>query len=351
MYEGDLATGSRGAVTQLRVGVLAYPGCFGSQVYSIPDLLTIAAHVAPAAESPRIVVMSPRRHVTAAGGLRVAVSPLREVDVLVVPGFETGPAPAFASVLSQLKPEIAAIQDLRTQGTRVVSICVGAFLLAEAGLLAGRDATTSWLYAHDLAQAYPDINVIAERTVVVESGVITAAAFSAMNDLALVLVREHHGAQVARRTARFTLLDDTRTAQTPYADPALLPRNGGRLSNTVTRYLDQNLDQRYDLNSLAGIVGVSPRTLLRRFTSETQQTPLEYLQRARIRRAKMLLEETDRSVARISHSVGYRDAATFAKLFRRHTGCTPGAYRTAFNREGLSAVHRAGPGPVRAVRE
>jgi putative intracellular protease/amidase len=155
MYEGDLATGPGGAVTQMRVGVLAYPGCFGSQIYSIPDLLTIAAHVAPAAEAPRIVVMSPRRHVTAAGGLRIAVSPLREVDVLVVPGFETGRAPAFATVLSQLRPEIAAIQDLRAQGTRVVSICVGAFLLAEAGLLTGRDATTSWLYAHDLAQAYP----------------------------------------------------------------------------------------------------------------------------------------------------------------------------------------------------
>ena len=164
---------------------------------------------------------------------------------------------------------------------------------------------------------------------VVEYGVTTAAAFSAMNDLALALVREHHGAQVARRTARFTLLDDTRTAQTPYADPALLPGNGGRLSNKVTRYLDQNLGQRYDLNSLAAIAGVSPRTLLRRFTGETQQTPLEYLQLARIRRAKMLLEETDHSVARISHSVGYRDTASFAKLFRRHTGCTPGAYRTA----------------------
>jgi putative intracellular protease/amidase len=166
MHEGDLATGPGGAVTQMRVGVLAYPGCFGSQIYSIPDLLTIAAHVAPAAEAPRIVVMSPRRHVTAVGGLRIAVSPLREVDVLVVPGFETGRAPAFATVLSQLRPEIAAIQDLRAQGTRVVSICVGAFLLAEAGLLTGRDATTSWLYAHDLAQAYPDINVIAEQTVV-----------------------------------------------------------------------------------------------------------------------------------------------------------------------------------------
>lgn len=316
----------------MRVGVLAYPGSFGSQIYAIPDLLTIAAHVAPAAQPPDIVVMSPRRHVIAAGGLRVAVSPLRGVDVVVVPGFDTGRAASFSGLLSQLAPEIAAIQNLRAQGAKLVSICVGAFLLAEAGLLTGREATTSWLYAHDLAQAYPDIRVSAEHTVVVESGVITTAAFSAMYDLALALVREHHGDRIARTTARVTLLDETRTQQTPYVDPALFPHSRGQLSSQVTRHLDQNLDQRYDLNALAAVVGVSPRTLLRRFTSETGQTPLKYLQRARVRRASLLLEETDHSIARISHLVGYRDAATFAKLFRRHTGCTPGAYRTAFKR-------------------
>ncbi|WP_216900963.1 GlxA family transcriptional regulator [Nocardia alni] len=329
-------------MTGLRVGVLAYPGCFGSQIYSVPDLLTISAHVAPEAQPPEIVVMSPRRHVLAAGGLRVAVSPLREVDVLVVPGFETDPAPAFTSILSQLAPEIAAIREHRARGAKVVSICVGAFLLAEAGLLTGREATTSWLYAHHLAEAYPDINVVAERTVVIDAGVITTAAFGAMYDLALTLVREHHGPRVARATARVTLLDDTRTRQTPYVDPALLPiGNRDQLSSQVTRHLDRNLDQRYDLNSLAAVAGVSPRTLLRRFTSETQQTPLEYLQRARVRRAGLLLEETDHTVARISHLVGYQDAATFAKLFRRHTGCTPGEYRTAFKRTNMPPPRHA----------
>ncbi|MFE5286207.1 GlxA family transcriptional regulator [Nocardia sp. NPDC056611] len=326
-------------MTRLRVGVLAYDGCFASQVYAVPDLLTIAAQVAPAGQAPEIVVMSPRRQVVAAGGLRVAVSALREVDVLIVPGFETGSGAAFVGVRSRLGPEIAAIQRFRAQGTKVVSICVGAFLLAEAGLLGGREATTSWLYAHDLAQTYPDVSVVAERTVVVaEAEVITTAAFSAMHDLALTLVREHHGDRVARTTARLTLLDDTRTRQTPYVDPALVPaRRGGQLSREVRRYLDRNLDQRYDLDALAAVIGVSPRTLLRRFTGETQQTPLEYLQRARVRRASLLLEETDHSVARISHLVGYRDAATFAKLFRRHTGCAPGEYRTAFKRSATSA--------------
>ncbi|GAB2443045.1 GlxA family transcriptional regulator [Nocardia tengchongensis] len=331
MYEGDLATGA--GASRLRVGVLAYPGAFGSQIYAIPDLLTIAGHVAPGAQPPEIVVMSPRRHVVAAGGIRVAVAPLREVDVLVVPGFDTGATPEFAGVAARLAPEIAAIRQHRAQGAKVVSICVGAFLLAEAGLLAGREATTSWLYAPDLAETYPDVTVVAERTVVVAAEVITTAAFSAMYDLALTLVREHHGDRVARTTARVTLLDDTRTRQTPYVDPGLVPaRRGGQLSRQVTRYLDRNLDQRYDLDALAAVVGVSPRTLLRRFARETQQTPLEYLQQARVRRAGLLLEETDHSVARISHLVGYRDAATFAKLFRRHTGCAPGEYRTAFQR-------------------
>jgi transcriptional regulator GlxA family with amidase domain len=98
------------------------------------------------------------------------------------------------------------------------------------------------------------------------------------------------------------------------------------------RRLDQNLGARYDLAALAAEFGVSTRTLLRRFAAETGRSPLEHLQASRVRRARHLLETTDRTVAAVAAAVGYRDPGTFAALFARHTGRRPAAYRTAFRR-------------------
>ncbi|WP_406510240.1 GlxA family transcriptional regulator [Streptomyces sp. NBC_00212] len=320
-------------MSALRIGVLAYPGCFASEVFGVPDLLTMAAHVAgPDRAGYEVSIVSPRRRVTASGGAQLAVSPPREVDVLVLPGFELVPGLDVDAKLAALAPEIAVIRSHAAAGDVVVSICVGAFLLAEAGLLNGRRATTCWLLADELARHCPDADVRPEHLVVTDRGVTTTAAFSAMYDFALGLIREHSGAEVARTTARMALLDDARSSQTPYVDVGLLPQPGSDFSRRVMRRLDQNLADRYDLAALSDTFNVSTRTLLRRFAGETGQSPLEYLQLSRVRRARHLLETTDRTVAGIATAVGYRDPGTFAALFARHTGRRPRDYRAAFRR-------------------
>ncbi|MEW1636911.1 helix-turn-helix domain-containing protein [Streptomyces sp. NPDC093801] len=338
--DGRPAAGG-GGPGELRVGVLAYPGCFASEVFGVPDLLTMAGHVAgPAAPGYRVTVVSPRRRVTASGGASLDVRPLREVDVLVVPGFELPAGADVGALLARLTPETGAIRAQAAAGTAVVSLCVGAFLLAGAGLLDGRRATTSWLHAGELARRFPGADVRPQHLVVTDRGVTTTAAFSAMYDFALDLIRRHHGARVARTTARVALLDDARASQTPYADPRLLPQPGREFSQRVMRRLDQNLAERYDLAALADAFQVSTRTLLRRFAEETGHSPLVHLQASRVRRARHLLESTDRTVAAIAAAVGYRDPGTFASLFARHTGHRPHAYRTAFRRrrvDGASA--------------
>jgi transcriptional regulator GlxA family with amidase domain len=234
--------------------------------------------------------------------------------------------------LASLGPEIAAIREHGAAGGAVVSICVGAFLLAEAGLLSRRRVTTAWLFADELARRCPDADVRPEHLVVTDKGVTTTAAFSAMYDFALELIRRHSGAGVARTTARVALVDDARSSQAPYVDARLLPQPGNEFSRTVMRRLDQNLGARYDLAALAAASNVSTRTLLRRFAGETGQSPLEYLRAARVRRARHLLETTDRTVAAISAAVGYKDPGTFAALFAEHTGRRPRDYRAAFRR-------------------
>ncbi|MFE7156822.1 GlxA family transcriptional regulator [Streptomyces sp. NPDC057636] len=320
-------------MSALRVGVLAYPGCFASEVFGVPDLLTMATHVAgPDRAGYEVSVISSRRRVAASGGAALTVSPLREVDVLVVPGFELLPGLDVDAKLASLAPEVAAIHSHAAAGHVVVSICVGAFLLAEAGLLKGRRATTSWLFADELARRCPDADVRPERLVVTDKGVTTTAAFSAMYDFALELIRQHSGAGVARATARVALVDDARSSQAPYVDVRLLPQPGSEFSRRVMRWLDQNLAARYDLAALADTFNVSTRTLLRRFADETGQSPLQYLRSSRVHRARHLLETTDRTVASISSAIGYRDPGTFAVLFAKHTGRRPRDYRAAFRR-------------------
>ncbi|MFD9903160.1 GlxA family transcriptional regulator [Streptomyces sp. NPDC059063] len=342
-------------MSPLRVGVLAYPGCFASEVFGVPDLLAMATHVAAAqgASEPsyEVSVVSPRRRVAASGGFRIDVSAVRPVDVLIVPGFELSPALDLDATLRGLAPEVASIRAQAASGTAVVSICVGAFLVAEAGLLDGRAATTSWLFADRFAQRYAAVRLRPESLVVTDRGVTTTAAFSAMYDFALQFVREHDGPDVARSTARIALVDDARSTQAPYVEAGLLPAVGRGFAIGVKRWLDQNLAARYDLPALARAFQVSTRTMLRRFGDESGQTPLAYLQTARVRRARHLLETTDRSVAAIAADVGYRDTGTFSGLFARHTGRRPREYRALFRRqEGAGADVACASRPSTNVR-
>lgn len=354
MYDGVIATPHRRrkepSLSPLRVGVLAYPGCFASEVFGIPDLLSIADHVAATHGARRpsyeVSVVSPRRRVIASGGSRIDVSAIRPVDVLVVPGCELSPALDLDATLTTLTPEITAIRAHAAAGIAVVSICVGAFLVAEAGLLTEREATTSWLFADQFARRYPDVHLRRESLVVTDRGVTTTAAFSAMYDFALRLIREHDGPRVARSTARIALVDDARSTQEPYVDVGLLPAVGTEFCLRVRRWLDQNLAARYDLPALAEAFNVSTRTMLRRFGDETGETPLAYLQSARVRRARYLLETTDRTVASIAADVGYADPSTFSAVFARRTGQRPRDYRAAFRRPAGAAVQSE---PTRSV--
>jgi len=346
MFEGNLASVPNRRSERsspLRIAVLAYPGCFASEVFGVPDLLTIATHVADVDQGPAydVTVASPRRRVTAAGGLAITTTPVGEVDVLIVPGFELTQRLDLATTLSSLAIEVETIRRLQSQGVAIVSICVGAFLLGEAGLLDGRDSTTSWLFADRLARRHPSTRVRPERLVVTDRGITTTAAYSAMYDFALGLVREHHGPDIARATARIALVDDARSAQTPYVDAGLLPATGAGFSRGVQRWLDQHLADRYDLAAVSAAFNVSTRTLLRRFGEETGETPLNYLQRSRVRRARHLLESTDRSISSIATMVGYHDASTFARLFARHVERSPRDYRQSFQRGTVRHHERA----------
>jgi transcriptional regulator GlxA family with amidase domain len=319
------------------VGVLAYDGCLGTEIFGIADLLLFANRIAAAVYGVHDdlfqVTVAARKAsdvITASG---VALRTARwhcGFDALVIPGFELRSPRHITGALQQWRPEIAYIASAAACGIPVASVCVGAFLLGEAGLLDGRQATTSWLFAEQLRSRYRRATVNADVMIACDGAVTTTAAFSAVHDLALRIIRVHAGDDLARHVARLSLVADNRNSQAPYVDDALLQPGPGTFARPVKKWLAERLAQPYDLSALAQAFHVSTRTMLRRFRDEAGQSPLDYLQQTRVDTAKRLLESPDHTVASAMKHVGYIDPASFRRLFTTRTGMTPAAYRRQF---------------------
>ncbi|WP_052668612.1 GlxA family transcriptional regulator [Nitriliruptor alkaliphilus] len=319
-----------------RIAVLAYEGCLGTEILAIADLLLIANRIA-AANGERsgdlfeVCVVGREPVVTTAAGVPLHAQPLRvDIDALVVPGFDLGSPRHVDRSLANWTSEVAYIASVDAAHIPVASVCVGAFLLGEAGLLEGRQATTSWLFARQLAERYPSADVTADCMIVSDRTVTTTAAFSAVHDLAVRLVRLHAGDDLARLVARVALVADNRNNQAPYVDETLLGTEAGRFTREAKGWLVERLAEPYSLVALAEAFSVSPRTVLRRFEQEAGQSPLTFLQQARVNAAKRLLESPDHDVVSAMESVGYTDVASFRRLFVAHIGVTPAAYRRQF---------------------
>jgi transcriptional regulator GlxA family with amidase domain len=318
-----------------RVGVLMYDGCLASEGFGVVDLLTLANRITQFGGEPAPFTTSVHAavpgtiSVSGGAGLRAARMSYG-LDLLVVPGFDLEPGQDISRRLAGLPGEVRLLRRASSQGVPVASVCVGAFLLGEAGLLDGRRATTAWLFADELARRHPGTLVDRSALLVEDGPVTTTGAFSAAQDLALHLIRLRAGAAVARRTAKAALAAPGRTTQAPYIDEAMRESASQAFSAKVRHDLLTSLDEAYDLAALAAAHHVSTRTLLRRFHAETGQTPLDFLQTARISRARLLLESTSLSISEIARAVSYHDTSTFRRLFARAVGMTPSEYRHSF---------------------
>lgn len=318
----------------LRIAVLAYSGCMPTQLFGIADVLRIASDIDVGLGAKRRMRLDvdliglTGRKVTVAGGLALEVKrPVGRYDMLIVPGMETRQQSDWSGKLALLSPEVSFIRKSFARGSTVASVCVGAFLLGEAGLLNGRKVTTAWLFAGDLAARYPAAKLNSDAILEEDGAVITSAAVSSAFDLAIYLVKRYLGAEVATATAAVTLLPTQRTSQSPYVDSDLLERRLPTFSENLRQWFLTRLTDSYDLEKVAQAFHVGSRTLMRRVKAETGKSPLSLLQEARVEKSKHLLRSTNWPIVRIIEAVGYSDTASFARLFTKHVGETPAKYR------------------------
>jgi transcriptional regulator GlxA family with amidase domain len=251
------------------------------------------------------------------------LSALARADTIVVPGWsapEVDPRPEL----------VEALRAAHDRGARVVSICTGAFVLAAAGLLDGRRATTHWLYADALQRRFPRVELDPGVLYVTDGNVMTSAGTAAGIDLCLHIVALDYGADVAAAVSRRMVMPLFRSGgQAQYVD-APLPAPGGDEMGELLGWAVEHLPAGLSVADLARRASVSPRTLTRWFRRSTGLAPGEWLQAERLRLARRLLETTDEPVESVARSAGYETAVAMRAQFAARLHTSPRAYRGSF---------------------
>ncbi|MEV0277299.1 helix-turn-helix domain-containing protein [Streptomyces sp. NPDC050610] len=262
------------------------------------------------------------------GGLELTapygLEALSRAGTVVVPAWRsiTGPPPTAA---------LDALRRAHEEGARIVGLCTGAFVLAAAGLLDGRPATTHWMYAPTLAKRYPSVHVDPRELFVDDGDVLTSAGTAAGIDLCLHIVRNDHGADAAGALARRLVVPPRRTGgQERYLDRSLPEEIGADPLAEVVAWALEHLHEQFDVETLAARAYMSRRTFDRRFRSLTGSAPLQWLITQRVLQAQRLLETSDYSVDEVAGRCGFRSPVALRGHFRRQLGSSPAAYRAAY---------------------
>lgn len=305
------------------IGVLSYPGVQRSAVYGLIDLLESADRLYLADKSPgtahRLVVE-----------VIEAISPEQATHfaAVILPPSLDGDAAACCEDYARW------LNLMHSQGVLVCSVCAGAFLLAQAGLLEGRAATTHWVLADAFRQRYPAVKLDTDKLIIDDGDIITAGGLMAWIDLGLKIVDRYLGPSAMLATARYLLVDPGGREQRfdSVFSPAL--NHGDSAIVKTQHWLQLHYAESITVHEMGQIASLSPRTFIRRFQQATGLNPSEYLQHLRIGKARSLMESSSRSVDEIAWQVGYQDTSAFRRIFYKVMGLTPREYRYRFTAVG-----------------
>jgi transcriptional regulator GlxA family with amidase domain len=314
-----------------KIAITIHEGVQALDVVGPVDVFSEANGFIPSADRYETLLVAAQRDPLRASNRMQMVADLDfaqatgDFDIVLVAG---GPA------LPEAQPDPHLTEWLRSAPDRARiygSICTGAFALGHAGLLDNRRVTTHWQNAHRLAARFPSAQVEYDRIYIRDGRLVTSAGVSAGIDLALALVREHHGPAVAVAVAkRLVVVAQRQGGQSQFSPYLTAPADERSPVARIQAHVMAHLSGRHTLDSLAKAVGMSARNLARHFVQEAGITPHEFVERARIDAARMQLEGSDRPLKTVAHDCGFGTADRMRIVFNERLGVSPAQYRASF---------------------
>jgi transcriptional regulator GlxA family with amidase domain len=261
------------------------------------------------------------------------ITEVDQTDLIVIPAFDGPPQEAIEAN----KEFIPFIIDQYKKGTEIASLCMGAFILAETGLLNGRKCSTHWIAANDFRKMYPDVDLVDGKVVTEEQGIYSSGgAFSYLN-LILHLVEKYAGRDMAVFASKVFAIELERTTQSPFTIFHGQKDHEDVEVKKAQEFIEEHYTDKLTVDELAKMFYIGRRTFERRFKKATTNTVIEYIQRVKIEAAKKMLESSRENVNEVMYSVGYSDSKAFRTTFKKVVGFSPLEYRKKYNKDMVLA--------------
>ena len=252
-----------------------------------------------------------------------------QTDLIIIPA----PHGDLREAVALNQSLISWITRQHENGAEVASLCLGAFLLAATGLVDGKQCATHWLAAHQFAEMYPAVHLVAEQVITDEQGLYSSGGAYSYLNLVLYLVEKYVGRELAVSCAKVFQIDIGRRSQSPFVIFRGQKEHADEPIKKAQEFIETNFQQKIAVEELADLVFLSRRNFERRFKKATCNTAMEYIQRVKIEAAKMSLETSRDNVNEVMYSVGYSDTKAFRTLFKKITGVSPVAYRDKYRKK------------------
>ncbi|MFY0674827.1 MAG: helix-turn-helix domain-containing protein [Bacteroidia bacterium] len=259
-----------------------------------------------------------------------ALKDVEKTDLIIVAGI-------VGNMDKQIELNRPFIDWMRMQrvahNAEIASLCRGAFLLAETGLMHGKTCATHWITHNIFKEKYPDIKLLPDKIISEDNGIYSSGGAYSFLSLILYLIEKFYGRETAIWCSKVAEIEFDRIDQNQFVIFNGQKDHEDHEIIEVQEFIESHFTEKITIDALAQIVSTSSRNLIRRFKKATQNTPIEYMQRVRIEAAKKALESTTQSILEVMLSIGYNDDKTFRQLFKRYAGLTPIEYRNKYNRE------------------
>lgn len=263
----------------------------------------------------------------------ISIDAVSQTDLIIIPAL-SGNIPA------EMKRNIAFvpwITDHYKQGTEVVSLCTGAFLLASTGLIKGQKCTTHWMAADLFRQLFPDVELVTEKIITDQNGIYTSGGAYSFLNMIIYLVEKYCGRHVAIFCSKLFEIEIDRYNQLQFAIFNGQKEHTDDLVRQAQQFIEKHYTEKLTVDELAEKFSISRRNFERRFKKACGNSPIEYIQRVKIEAAKKSLESTRENINEVMYAVGYSDSKSFRATFKKNTGLSPIEYKQKYNREMASA--------------